>query len=168
MATIPDLPFVDPASLDFTQCVADIHKIREINPHRHEVEMLTAVTHINERGEYRRLQRCEGNGFLGTRAHARFPSHARCHDDRSGRDSCGFYLKYMGIIKDATLGLAGVEMAKFKRMVPPGDRLILIGHGLKVDRRLSKVYVVGYVDNEEAFRAIVVGAPLKIEEMPGA
>jgi hypothetical protein len=46
-------------------------------------------------------------------------------------------------------------------MVRPGDRLVLVGHGLKVDRRLSKVHVVGYVNNEEVFRAIVLGAPLK-------
>ncbi len=168
MATIPDLPFVDPASLDFTQCVADIHKIREINPHRHEVEMLTAVTHINEQERFIAGYKDAKETDFWVRGHMPgFPLMPGVMMIEAAAQLCGFYLKYMGIIKDATLGLAGVEMAKFKRMVRPGDRLILIGHGLKVDRRLSKVYVVGYVDNEEAFRAIVVGAPLKME-MPGA
>ena len=120
MATIPDLPFVDPASLDFTQCVADIHKIREINPHRHEVEMLTAVTHINEQERFIAGYKDAKETDFWVRGHMPgFPLMPGVMMIEAAAQLCGFYLKYMGIIKDATLGLAGVEMAKFKRMVRP-------------------------------------------------
>jgi len=46
-------------------------------------------------------------------------------------------------------------------MVRPGDRLVLVGHGLKVDRRLTRFRVIGSVGNEEAFRVVVLGMPLK-------
>jgi 3-hydroxyacyl-[acyl-carrier-protein] dehydratase len=158
----PDVPHVDPATLDLTQCIADIHKIREINPHRHELEMLTAVTQIDTEKHFIVGYKDATENDFWVRGHMPgFPLMPGVLMIEAAAQLCGFYLTYTQVVSNAIIALGGVEMAKFKRMVRPGDRLVLVGHGLKVDRRLSKVHVVGYVNNEEVFRAIVLGAPLK-------
>jgi 3-hydroxyacyl-[acyl-carrier-protein] dehydratase len=158
----PEVPEIDPATLDLTQRVADIEAIRKLNPQRHEMEMITAVTHLDPEKRIIIGFKDALESEFWTRGHMPgFPLLPGVLMIEAAAQLCGFYLGYTGIVKNAILGLAAVEMAKFKRMVRPGDRLVLVGYGLKVDRRLSKVHVVGYVENEEAFRAIVVGAPLK-------
>jgi hypothetical protein len=47
MPADPAVPDIDPASLDWSQQVADIDAIRHVNPHRHEMELLTAITHLD-------------------------------------------------------------------------------------------------------------------------
>jgi hypothetical protein len=63
----------------------------------------------------------------------------------------------------------GIEETKFVRPVRPGDRLVLVGTGLKVHRRLTRFRTVGYVRNEKVFETTVVGVPIgKLEELRGA
>ena len=69
----------------------------------------------------------------------------------------------------ALMGLGGIEETKFVRPVRPGDRLVLVGTGLKIHRRLTRFRIVGYVRNEKAFETTVVGVPIgKLEELRGA
>jgi 3-hydroxyacyl-[acyl-carrier-protein] dehydratase len=83
---------------------------------------------------------------------------------------CGYYyttqkIGYPGVL----LGLGGLEEARFIRSVRPGERLVLVGVGVKVHRRLTRFRVTGYVENEKAFEALVTGVPLgKLEELRGA
>ena len=55
------------------------------------------------------------------------------------------------------------------RQVRPGERLVLVGTGLKVRRRLTRFRVVGQVGTEKAFEAVITGVPLgKLEDLRGA
>ena len=67
------------------------------------------------------------------------------------------------------IGLAGIDEARFHRPVRPGDRLIMVGHGLKIHRRLSRFRVVGTVGGEKAFEVVVGGVTLgQLRELRGA
>jgi 3-hydroxyacyl-[acyl-carrier-protein] dehydratase len=67
------------------------------------------------------------------------------------------------------MGLGGIEEARFLRPVRPGDRLVLVGHGLRVHRRMTKFHTRGYVGGEKVFETQVVGVPIgKWEELTGA
>ncbi len=66
-------------------------------------------------------------------------------------------------------GLGGIEDTRFLRPVRPGDRLVLVGSGEKVHRRMTKFRVSGYVGTERVFETLVVGVPIgKWEELKGA
>jgi 3-hydroxyacyl-[acyl-carrier-protein] dehydratase len=67
------------------------------------------------------------------------------------------------------MGLGGIEDTKFLRPVRPGDRLVIVGTGIKVHRRLTRFRAVGYVRNERVFETTVIGVPIgKLGELRGA
>ena len=82
----------------------------------------------------------------------------------------GYYYTVQKVgVPGSLLGLAGLDEARFVRTVRPGERLILIGTGLKVHRRMTRFHVVGQVGTEKAFEVTVSGVPLgKLEELRGA
>lgn len=156
------VPEIDPLSLDLTQRVADTEGIHAANPHRHGMEMLTAITHLDPSRHFI-------VGFKDVREDEFWvPGHMPGFPLLPGVLMCeaaaqlsGYYGTSQGITMGRLMGLGGIESAKFKRMVRPGDRLVLVGHGLKVDRRLMRFHVRGYVGAELAFETVVVGVPLK-------
>jgi 3-hydroxyacyl-[acyl-carrier-protein] dehydratase len=83
---------------------------------------------------------------------------------------CGYYYIAHKLGEPGTLlVLAGLDETRFVRTVHPGERLVLVGNGVKVHRRLTKFHVVGYVQNERVFETRVSGVPQgKIEEKRGA
>jgi 3-hydroxyacyl-[acyl-carrier-protein] dehydratase len=164
MPTAVDVPEIDLASLDWTQRVAEIDAIRQVNPHRHELELLTAITHLDTtRKLIAGFKDTTANDFW-VRGHmpgfALLPGVLMCE---AAAQLCAYYGTSQGISQGRLMGLGGIEMAKFRTMVRPGDRLLLIGQGLKVDRRLLRFHVRGYVDTQQAFETIVLGVPLKTE-----
>jgi 3-hydroxyacyl-[acyl-carrier-protein] dehydratase len=74
--------------------------------------------------------------------------------------SC-YYAVSQGFVEaDVLYGLGGIEKVRFLRPVRPGDRLALVGKGVKVHRRMTRFAVTGVVGGEKAFEAEVVGVPL--------
>ena len=58
---------------------------------------------------------------------------------------------------DAFIGFAGIESAKFRSMVVPGQRLYLLGHMTKYKRRKYSAYIQGVVDGAMVFETTVSG-----------
>jgi len=162
MADDYDVPEIDPGTLDLSTVVADIDVIRQYNPHRHEFEMLSAITQI-DRGAKRIIgyKDCAADDFWARGHLPDFPLLPGVLMCEAAAQLCAFYGSYLKITNTHLTGLAGIEMAKFRRIVQPGERLILVGHGLRTDRRLMRFHVRGYVGAELAFETVVVGVPLK-------
>lgn len=148
----------DPAALKF----AGPDAIRAALPHRHEFELLDGVLTIDP----------AGHGVVGyvdarpdsfwVRGH--FPRAAVMPGvlmlEAAAQLTC-FYVIHQKVVPPGTvMGLGGVEDARFHRPVRPGDRLVLVGRGLKVHRRLNRFRVTGYVGAAKAFEATIVGVPL--------
>ena len=55
------------------------------------------------------------------------------------------------------VGFAGIDSAKFRFVVEPGNRLYLLGHITKFKRRKYTCSVQGVVDNTMVFEAVVSG-----------
>jgi 3-hydroxyacyl-[acyl-carrier-protein] dehydratase len=83
---------------------------------------------------------------------------------------CGYYVVSQKVVPEGSLmGLAGVDEARFIRAVRPGERLVLVGRGERLHRRLNKFRVTGYVGEEKAFESLVTGVTLgQYEDMKGA
>ena len=58
------------------------------------------------------------------------------------------------------MGLGGIEKARFFRPVRVGERLVMVGEGLRVNRRMTKFHVQGFVGRDRAFEAVVIGVPI--------
>jgi len=162
MRAIEDLPDLDPLNFDLTKVVADLDAIRKVNPHRHDFEMLTAVVYVDTAKHvvvgYKDVKETD----FWVKGHMPgFPLMPGVLMLEAAAQLSGYYTVAEGFVKDALMGLGGIDGAKFKRMVRPGDRLVIIGRGLKLDRRLTRFFLQGYVGSEFVFQATVTGVPLK-------
>jgi len=164
-------PAPDLASIDFSKPVAGIDEIRRVNPQRHEFEMLTAIVHIDRASHlivgYKDLTEDE----FWVRGHMPgFPLMPGVLMCEAAAQLCGFYYNHQKIGDlGELLGLAGIDETRFVRQVRPGERLVLVGTGVKINRRMTKFRVVGTVNGEKVFETLVSGVPIgKLEELRGA
>jgi 3-hydroxyacyl-[acyl-carrier-protein] dehydratase len=166
-----EAPAIDPLAFDFDRPLAGIEQIREANPHRHEFEMLSGIVHVDPA-----RQRIVGfkdlrDADFWTRGHMPgfplFPGVLMCE---AAAQLCGYYYTTQMVGDPGSLlGLAGIDEARFVRTVRPGERLVLVGTGVKVHRRMTRFRVTGQVGTERAFEAVITGVPLgKLEELRGA
>lgn len=156
-----EVPPIDLATLDFANPITGIERIREANPQRFEFEMLSGIVHVDpERHLVVGYKDLEPDAFW-VRGHmpgyAVLPGVLMCE---AAAQLCGYYIVVHLTGLGSLIGLAGIDEARFHRPVRPGDRLVLTGLGVKVHRRLSKFRVVGWVNGERAFEAIISGVNL--------
>lgn len=168
---IAEPPVFDLASVDFSKPVAGIDEIRAVNPHRYEFEMLTAIVHIDPAAQvivgYKDLTDKE----FWVRGHMPdFPLMPGVLMCEAAAQLCAFYYVHQEVgARDALLGLAGIDETRFVRQVRPGERLVMVGTGVKVNRRMTKFRVVGTVNGEKVFETLVSGVPIgKLEDLRGA
>jgi 3-hydroxyacyl-[acyl-carrier-protein] dehydratase len=58
------------------------------------------------------------------------------------------------------MGLGGIDNTRFRRAVRPGERLVLVGKGIRVRPRMTVIGVQGFVGSELAFHTEVIGLPI--------
>lgn len=58
---------------------------------------------------------------------------------------------------DAFIGFAGIDSAKFRSVVVPGQRLYLLGHLTKYERRKYTANIQGVVEGTMVFETVVSG-----------
>jgi 3-hydroxyacyl-[acyl-carrier-protein] dehydratase len=161
-------PHLDPAGIDCARPVSDIDAIRGILPHRHELEMLTAVVSIDPVGHVVVGYKDVGPAEFWARGH--FPGNPilpgvlMCE---AAAQLCAFYT-LQTVSKGLLMGLGGIENTRFRRAVRPGERLVLVAKGSRVRPKMTVFNVQGFVGTEMAFHTDVLGMPLGRAEDAGA
>jgi 3-hydroxyacyl-[acyl-carrier-protein] dehydratase len=168
---IATAPVLDLAAIDFSNPIAGIDEIRAVNPQRHEFELLTAVVYLDPVHHlivgYKDLTERE----FWVRGHMpAFPLMPGVLMCEAAAQLCGFYYCSQKIGDPGVLlGLGGLDETRFVRQVRPGERLVMVGTGIKIHRRMTKMRIVGTVNGERAFETLVSGVPIgKLEELRGA
>ncbi|MBX9622462.1 MAG: beta-hydroxyacyl-ACP dehydratase [Gemmataceae bacterium] len=165
-----DADAIDVTQLDLSNPVADLDAIRSVNPHRYEFEMLSAVVSVDPARHrivgYKDFSLHE----FWVRGHMPgFPLLPGVLMCEAAAQLCCYYTVTQKVCDPGVLmGLGGVESARFLRPVRPGDRLVLVGTGLKVHRRMTKFHTAGYVGPDRAFETVVIGVPIGKREELGA
>jgi 3-hydroxyacyl-[acyl-carrier-protein] dehydratase len=154
-------PHLDLSTLDLGRVVADADAIRRFLPHRHEVEMLTAIVHIETARHlivgYKDVRPDEfwvrghfpGNPIM--------PGVLMCE---AAAQLSAYYTLATGVVSGVVFGLGGIENTRFRRAVRPGERLVLVGKGNRVRPRMTNFNIQGYVGDELAFHTDVIGVVL--------
>ncbi|HXD84978.1 MAG TPA: 3-hydroxyacyl-ACP dehydratase FabZ family protein [Urbifossiella sp.] len=157
--------------LDFSRPVAGIEEIRAILPHRFEMEMLTGIVLIDPAKQLIVGYKDFSTDEFWARGHMPgFPLLPGVLMCEAAAQLCCFYNIMQKVNSTETLmGLGGIEETRFLRPVRPGSRLIIVGHGLRVHRRLTRFHAIGHVDAEKVFETTVIGVPIgKWEDLKGA
>jgi 3-hydroxyacyl-[acyl-carrier-protein] dehydratase len=164
-------PEIDLTAFDYANPLIGIEAIRAVNPQRFDFEMLTGIVHIDPVKHlivgFKDLREDESWARGHMPGFPLFPGVLMCE---AAAQLCGFYYINQKIgVPGVLIGLGAIDEARFHRPVHPGERLILVGTGVKIHRRLTKFRVVGTVAGEKAFEAVVAGVPLgQLEDLRGA
>jgi len=159
---VADQPTIDLSAIDFSRPIAGIEDIRAVNPQRYEFEMLTAIVHLDPVKHVIVGYKDMAADAFWARGHMPgfplFPGVLMCE---AAAQLCAYYYTSQKIgLPGFLIGLGGIDEARFVRSVRPGERLVLVGTGIKVHRRLTRFRVEGFVGSERAFETVVTGVPI--------
>lgn len=161
-----EVPAVDLETIDFTNLVADRDRIETVNPHRHEMMLLSGIVTLDEDKKIIVGFKDIGPDEFWARGHfPKFPVMPGVLMCESAAQLTSFYMYHRGIVpRDKLVGLGGIESARFREPVRLGDRLVLVGLGKRTGQRLTKFEVTGHVRRdgqyEVAFETTILGVML--------
>ena len=159
-------PVVDLEAMDFNHRIADQEQILAINPHRYEFVLLSGIVSLDPIRHvivgYKDLSHDE---FWARGHFPKFPVMPGVLMCEAGAQLTSFYMYHQKIVPpDRLVGLGGIETARFREPVRPGDRLILVGGGKRLGARLTKFEVTGHVKRGDkfavAFETTILGVML--------
>jgi 3-hydroxyacyl-[acyl-carrier-protein] dehydratase len=158
---MPPASFVDISKIDCSKVVADVPEIQKLNPHRHHMLHLDAIVELNFEEMlivgYKDVRHDEFWVSGHMPGYPLLPGVIMCE---AAAQMISYYTKKLSIFGDDLLGLGGLDEARFRAPVRPGDRLIMVGKGVKVSRRITIFNVQGYVGNTMVFEARITGVPI--------
>ena len=159
---------IDFGELDFNHVVADIDEIRKYNPQRFEFEQLTAIIFDDaERGI------CVGYKDIGpdefwVRGHMPgmplMPGVMMCE---AAAQLCSYHTQRNDLLGAEVVGFGGLEEVRFRGVVQPGSRLVIMGE--KVKARPGAMIVSrfqGFVDEAMVVEGKLKGIPLPVGSIP--
>jgi 3-hydroxyacyl-[acyl-carrier-protein] dehydratase len=151
----------DPSQLNFNQVLAGRKEIERVNPQRFEMEQLTAIVHQDTTQHLVAGYKDVSADEFWVRGHMPdyplMPGVLMCE---AAAQLCSYYIMTSGLMQGDFLGFGGMENVRFRGPVRPGDRLILIGKGIKMNRRQCIFNVQGFVGSTMVFHADIIGVPL--------
>jgi 3-hydroxyacyl-[acyl-carrier-protein] dehydratase len=145
--------------------LANRDAIRAVNPQRHEMEMLDAIIFLDPAHQLIVGYKDVGEDEFWTRGHfpnqPLLPGVLMCE---AAAQLCSYYIISQHVIDDGYLvGFGGMENVRFRNVVRPGDRLVVAAKAQRLNRRQSIFNVQGFVGNNMAFQADIIGIPLRNE-----
>jgi 3-hydroxyacyl-[acyl-carrier-protein] dehydratase len=162
---MPPETHLDPAQLDLTQIVADQEAIRRVNPQRFEMEHLTAIVLCDKEKQLAVGYKDVRPDEFWVRGHMPgyplLPGVIMCE---AGAQLCTFLNHALGLAQGDFMGFGGMENVRFRGIVRPGDRLVLIAKAIRIHRRQTLFNVQGFVGGTMVFHGDIIGMPIVRKE----
>jgi 3-hydroxyacyl-[acyl-carrier-protein] dehydratase len=159
-------PFIiDPALLDLDRPIADIHAIRALNPQRHEMEQLTAILYEDiERNACAAYKDITQNEFWVRGHMPGMPLMPGVIMLEAVAQLSSYFTQKHDLLGAAMVGFGGVDEVRFRGVVTPGDKLILMV--LLEKARRGRMIVAGFqgvVNGNLVLEGKLRGIPIPIE-----
>jgi len=156
---------VDPDLLDFENPIADIEAIRALNPQRHEMEQLTAILHEDTDRHVCAAYLQTSMDSFWVRGHMPgMPLMPGMLMIEAAAQLASFFTQRHDLLGAEMVGFGGVDNVKFRGVVLPGDRLILMVRLIKSRRnRMIVAQFQGAVDGQIVCEGELKGIPIPIE-----
>lgn len=156
---------VDLDLLDFDRPLADIEAIRAINPQRHEMEQLTAILYEDtERNVCAAYLQTSYDSFWVRGHMPGMPLMPGMLMIESAAQVASFFTQRNDLLGAEMVGFGGVDEVKFRGIVLPGDRLIVMVKLLKARRnRMIVAQFQCVVGDQIVCEGELKGIPIPIE-----
>ena len=167
---MPPVPLVDPTAIDTSRVLVDRDGIRATNPQRFEMEQLTAIVHLDLENKliigYKDVEPDE----FWVRGHMPdYPLMPGVLICEAAAQLSSFFCSQVRIHDAGFIAFGGMEDVRFRGQVRPGDRLVLVGKGLRLHRRHTIFDCQGFVATNMVFHGKIIGVPIAgQDEAPGA
>ncbi|MBP7747534.1 MAG: beta-hydroxyacyl-ACP dehydratase [Phycisphaerae bacterium] len=157
---MPPPLILDPARLDFSHPIAGPAEIERINPHRHEFRLLDGVVLLDlERAVYAGYHDIHPDAFW-VRGHIPgrplFPGVLMIE---AAAQLASFLFRHV-FPNSGFIGFTGVDKAKFRGVVTPPSRLVIVGRGTQLKPRRMICESQGFVDHTMIFECEITGMPV--------
>jgi len=151
---------LDFSEYDVNRVVADIEEIRRYNLQRYEMEQLTAICYEDPRRGVCVGYKDLGDGEFWVRGHMPgmplMPGVIMC--EAAAQLSSYYSHKYK--LMDGVIGFGGLEDVRFRGLVRPGDRFIIVCRLLKLRRSIITCEFQCFVKQNLVCEGILKGVAL--------
>lgn len=165
---MPKALILDSSEYDLNCVIADNEEIRRYNRQRFEMEQLTAVVYDDpERGicvGYKDLKPDE----FWVRGHMPgmpiMPGVIMCE---AAAQLASYYVLKHKLIQSGVVGFGGLKEVKFRGIVQPGDRFVIVLKALKIRSSIFTCEFQCLVRNSVVCEGVLMGVPLAEEVVKG-
>lgn len=166
---MPELLF-DLSKHDLDGGGVSLADIRAVVPHRYEFALLDGVlSYRSDPVEAVGYHDAKPDGFW-VRGHIPgspiFPGCLMVEAAAQLSSYC--YRRRFGFDENRFFGFGGIDKVKFRAMVTPGRRLLLLCKEIRLDRRYSRLAVQGLVDGAIAFEGEITGVSMPVKNSTDA
>src|SRR6516225_6459024 len=151
----------DPKELDLGRVIADQEAIRKVNPQRYGMEQLTAIVYVDPAQHLIAGYKDVRDDEFWVRGHMPdyplLPGVLMCE---AAAQLCSYYTTTQGLLQGDFIAFGGMEEVRFRGVVRPGDRLVLVGKAIRMHRRQTIFDVQGFVGSTMVFHATIIGVPM--------
>jgi 3-hydroxyacyl-[acyl-carrier-protein] dehydratase len=163
---MPPQAHFDMSILDFGNLVADREELRRVNPQRFEMEQLDGIVYVDKEQHLVVGFKDVRDDEFWVRGHMPgyplLPGVLMCE---AAAQLCSYYVAIAGLGHGDFIGFGGMEDVRFRGVVRPGDRFVLVAKGTRMNRRQTIFNVQGFVAGTMVFHGDIIGVPLT---RPGA
>ena len=155
---------LDPSEFHLDRVVADIDEIRRYNPQRHEMEQLTAICYSDIENNI-----CVGYKDLGpdefwVRGHMPgmplMPGVVMCE---AAAQVASYYALKENLMETEMVGYGGLSDIRFRGVVRPGDRFVIVVRLLKIRRLMLTCEFQCFVGENIVCEGVLKGIPLPVD-----
>lgn len=158
---MPKPLLLDPSTLDLSRVIAGRDEIRKALPHRGHMEHLTAIVHMDTTAQTIAGYKDVRNDEFWVPGHfPNFPVLPGVLQCEAVAQCMCYYAVVNNVSPGNLLGMGGIDEARFRGAVRPGDRLVIVGKGVRIHRRQTIFDAQGFVNNNLVFECRVMGLPI--------
>lgn len=156
---------IDPALLDFDHPIADIESIRAMNPQRFEMEQLTSILYEDlEENACAALKEITDDEFWVRGHMPGMPLMPGVVMLEAVAQLSSYFTQKHDLLGAEMVGFGGLDDVRFRGVVTPGDRLVLMVKMVKNRRgRMIVAAFQGVVDDNIVLEGTLRGIPIPVE-----
>jgi 3-hydroxyacyl-[acyl-carrier-protein] dehydratase len=156
---------IDPSLLDLDNPIADIEEIRARNPQRYEMEQLSAILYEDlERNACAAVKFVTDKEFWVRGHMPGMPLMPGVMMLEAVAQLSSYFTQKHDLLGAEMVGFGGVDEVRFRGVVTPGDKLILMVELKKVRRgRMIVAAFQGVVGENMVLEGVLRGIPIPVE-----